>query len=287
MNTLRRALQLVASIRPVARLAHAVAQHDPRARDTYSALRAQFIANGRDHRITDVVRRDLVQRFERIDAMVPIQSTPVEGLILAEMILNVAASGAIVECGCYAGGSSAKLSILAKLLGRDLIVCDSFAGLPAPQGGDATDGVLTGRYRGWSAGQFGAGFDTVRKHIVNHGEPAATRYIAGWFAETLHALPDEIAFAFTDVDLAGSARDCLLAIWPRLHPGGIYTTHDTAFVNVLRTILDRSVWVDDLKDFPPVLFGAGYGMGPRARSLGYMVKGALDVDYIKQLAIRK
>ena len=44
------------------------------------------------------------------------------------------AAGDVVECGCYACASSAKLSIIAKLLRKKLVVFDSFEGLP--EGGE-------------------------------------------------------------------------------------------------------------------------------------------------------
>ncbi|HLT27990.1 MAG TPA: TylF/MycF/NovP-related O-methyltransferase, partial [Zeimonas sp.] len=36
----------------------------------------------------------------------------------------------LVEAGCFKGGSTAKLSLLAELAGRELVVFDSFEGLP-------------------------------------------------------------------------------------------------------------------------------------------------------------
>jgi hypothetical protein len=44
--------------------------------------------------------------------------------------------GAVVECGCFLGGSSANLSLACAIVGRELIVYDSFEGLPAPKGND-------------------------------------------------------------------------------------------------------------------------------------------------------
>ena len=91
----------------------------------------RFIDNGRSSQFDELVRSTIVARFELIDRNVPIGSTPTDGLVLAEMMLSMKTPGAIVECGCYAGGSSAKLSIVASLLGRQLVIFDSFEGLPA------------------------------------------------------------------------------------------------------------------------------------------------------------
>src|SRR5206468_13103762 len=99
-------------------------------KDSYGYFRERFIANGKGKDVNEFVREQLVRRFERIDQEVPIASTATDGLFLAEMLLNMEAEGEMVECGCYAGGSSAKLSLLAKILDRKLTVFDSFEGLP-------------------------------------------------------------------------------------------------------------------------------------------------------------
>ena len=47
-----------------------------------------------------------------------------------------AVKGAVVECGCWLGGTTTNLSIICDVVGRDLIVYDSFEGLPLPLAGD-------------------------------------------------------------------------------------------------------------------------------------------------------
>ena len=42
--------------------------------------------------------------------------------------------GAVVECGCFGGGSTANLSLVCDIVDRELIVCDSFEGMPARAG---------------------------------------------------------------------------------------------------------------------------------------------------------
>jgi O-methyltransferase len=45
------------------------------------------------------------------------------------MIL-LAPPGVVVEPGCYKGSSTAKFSLIARKAGRDLVVFDSFQGIP-------------------------------------------------------------------------------------------------------------------------------------------------------------
>ena len=48
--------------------------------------------------------------------------------LLENEINNV--KGVIVECGCYKGGSAAKISLIAKIFNRKMILCDTFKGMP-------------------------------------------------------------------------------------------------------------------------------------------------------------
>ena len=70
--------------------------------------------------------------------------------------------GVVVECGCFKGGSTANLSIVCDFVGRDLIVYDSFEGLPEE---DATD-----RYAASSSqGHFRGELEVVKGNIERYG----------------------------------------------------------------------------------------------------------------------
>jgi len=262
------------------------------ARSAYESLKQRFIANGANSVIDEAARSRMTARFELIDQNVPIGTTPTDGLFLAEMMLNLNAAGAIVECGCYAGGSSAKLSIVASLLGRPLTIFDSFEGLPA-----VDDHFLRDHHcrrseewvTDWTAGRYAARLDEVKANIQKYGEIGVCSFVKGWFSDTLagNTLPKQIGFAFADVDLANSARDCFVSIWPCLSEQGVYVTHDAPYVKVLQEIYNPDLW-RTLGSLPPILFGAGYGISNESPHLGYMVKGEkLSADYLKSLTINK
>ncbi len=258
---------------------------------TYPYYRELFINNGRNSDYNSTVRSEIVRRFEQIQRSVPMASTPTEGLILAEGLLSMNVPGDIVECGCFAGGSSAKLSIIAKLRGKKLIVCDSFEGLP--EGGEVPVHArrkVEDVTESWPAGDYSVGLAGVRRNIETFGEISVCSFVKGWFNESLTSenLPETIGATFVDVDLNSSARDCLVALWPRLADGGIFYSHDTAFITVLQHLLDEDLWLNQLKSFPPIFFGAGFGVCDLAPHLGYMVKGRnVSADYLKSLTLDK
>jgi O-methyltransferase len=261
--------------------------------DSYRRLRSRFVDNGRDSRFDKALRSDVVERFERIDQEVPTATSPSDGLFFAELVLHSQGEGPLVECGCYAGASSTKLSILAKLMGRELIVCDSFEGLPVAAPNDLKDHHCRESddwVTDWTAGRYASGLENVQSHIKKYGEIQVCRFVRGWFSETLvdANLPQQISFAFADVDLATSARDCFVALWPRLSEGGVYVTHDTAYIKVLQEFYSPDLWQDTFKTTPPILFGAGYGLSDSSPHLGYMVKGqGLSSEYLKSLTVSR
>lgn len=220
-------------------------------------------------------------------------STPTDGLILAEILLNLDAEGDFIECGCYAGGSSAKLSLVAKLLGRKLVIFDSFEGLPTVDQYFLRDQHCRRNNEwvtDWTKGRYAARIDEVRHNIERYGDISVCSFIEGWFSETLtpENIPDQVAFAFTDVDLANSARDCFTALWPILSNRGVYVTHDTAYIKVLLEMYNPTLWREQFKSIPPILFWAGFGIYNDSPHIGYMVKGeSPSAEYLKSLTIDK
>jgi O-methyltransferase len=291
MKNLAKKLSLVlARIPGVAGAAHYIAR-ETRHKGTYPYYRELFINNGRNSPYDKNTRSEIVRRFEEIHSHVPTASSQVDGLVLAEALLSMEAPGDFVECGCFAGGSSAKLSIIAKLRGKRLVVCDSFEGLP--EGGEKPVHArrkVAEITKGWIPGDYSVGLEGVRRNIETLGEPSVCSFVKGWFSETLTAenLPETIAAAFVDVDLHSSARDCMLGIWPRLSKGGIFFSHDVAFITVLQHLYDEDLWINKLKSFPPIFFGAGFGVCDQSPHLGYMVKGNdVSADYLKNLTLEK
>jgi O-methyltransferase len=252
-----------------------------------------FVQNGNGSKYGAAVRAAMLERFKRIDREVPIKTSQTDGLFMAEAMLSLECPGAVVECGCFSGGSTAKLSIVARTTGRELLAFDSFQGLPAVDAYE-TQKIKTRQpmsfvaTRPWRAGQYAAGLPLVRDHVERFGELSVCRFVEGWFSDTLaKSLPEPIAFAFADVDLPSSARECLLHIWPRLAQGGIFFSHDVGSIKVLQALASEQLWKHAFHEHPPIIFGAGYGMSDASRQLGFAVKGPVTPDYIKSLTFEK
>lgn len=291
-------ISAVRHVRPLQKVVRYVAQETPihlsfahARRARYLQLRAAFIENGSGSRYDRVLRTRLVEKFEHVDREVPTLTSPTDGLFLAEAVLSLEPDGDLVECGCYQGGSTAKLSLLAEAVGRRLLVFDSFAGLPQASGGESRDyDVRLSRKPRWDSGRYSSGLDVVKANVARFGALATCRFHPGWFADTLTDanLPRPVALAFTDVDMVGSVRDCLTALWPRLAEGGVLFSHDVTFFKVVQLFSDVDFWRKFLGTAPPILFGAGFGICDDSPHLGFCVKArSLDPDYVSRLLLYK
>jgi hypothetical protein len=220
-------------------------------------------------------RKDLLKKFARIQKNVTCGHSPFQFVLMAEYILGLGVPGPIVECGCYKGGSTAKLSLLAEHTQRKLYVFDSFQGLPEPKDEKEAhvkqEGAFGQRYR-FQAGQYKGTLEEVRDNVTQFGNLDVCDFIPGFFSETLEAFSVESAFVFIDVDLVSSARDCLKALWPMLKPGGYFFTHEAMYPSYIEGILEREWWRENLGQCPPIIYGAGSGLSPVADTIAYMRK---------------
>jgi len=219
-------------------------------------------------------RKMLLSDFRRIQANIPCAHSPYQFVLIANRILELGVDGPIVECGCYKGGSSAKLSILAKITNRPLYICDSFAGLPRPQNTleaclkeaeNRPDGVFT-------EGEYCATLQEVRKNIETYGCIDVCTFVPGFFEISLKDLHISPACVFIDVDLISSARECLKHLWPVTLENGLWFTHEASYPSYVTGILDANWWVSNLNEIPPVIFGAGSGLSECATGLAYFRK---------------
>lgn len=219
-------------------------------------------------------RRMLLNKFNLIHMRVPCGHSPFQFVLMAEYILNLNVPGPIVECGCYKGGSTAKLSLLAKETKRSLYVFDSFQGLPEPESEE--ERMLAGHGDNpsflLSAGDYKSSLDEVKENVAEYGCIEVCEFIPGFFSESLKEVTIKPAFVFIDVDFVSSARDCLRHLWPHLVPNGLWFTHEAVYQNYVSEILDATWWHEALAEFPPIIWGAGSGLSILAPSIAYFQK---------------
>jgi O-methyltransferase len=161
--------------------------------------------------------------------------------------------GVVVECGSFQGGSTANLSLICSIVGRELIVYDSFEGLPPPTEGD------------WVANEYGTGLyagslETVKDHVCRYGNIDVCTFRKGWYSETLPKHREPIALAFLDVDYQQSLHDCLINLWPKLRPKGFVFLDDYLYLELCAVFWSERYWKTYFDTTPPGLLGSGSGI---------------------------
>lgn len=225
-------------------------------RDRAAVLR--FLAEAaRDRGQARLLRRiDLVRRFVTITNHIRGYHTLGEMLQVASEILR-RSRPLVLEAGCGHGSSTAKLSLATRLAGGQLLVFDSFRGLP-PNGERHIH--LDGRAIAFRAGAFRATLPAVRRTVARFGAPEVCRFHKGWFAETLPALDRSRALdvVLLDVDLVESTRVCLRELVPRLRAGGVLITLDGQLRATHELLADAAFWRDEVGlAAPPEMHGLG------------------------------
>jgi len=220
------------------------------------------------------MRDALARQFAAIHQSVQCAHSHTEIMMMTDFLLGSPLKGAMVECGCYKGGSTAKLSIVAKTSGRRLFVFDSFQGLPEPTEQDRIHHWFGDkRELHYTKGEYAGSLGDVTKHVEQFGAIDVCEFVPGFFSDTLpHFGEPSLSFIFLDVDYISSARDCLRYLWPKLATGGRLYTHEACIEEFIYGITDCTWWHETLGHCPPLLIGAGYGCGPDASALGYMEK---------------
>jgi O-methyltransferase len=180
-------------------------------------------------------RKELADKMEVAHTGLRCAHTHAEAVAIVSEILRVPRStpGVVLEAGCFKGGSTAKLSLATKMIGRKLLVYDSFEGLPDV---DEAEKNLFGK------GEYTGALDEVKKNVSKYGTLDVCGFVRGWFNQTMPNLNDPVLVAFVDVDLRDSLETCLTYIYPKLVPGGVIFSHDGHLPICVDLMRDSNFW---------------------------------------------
>ncbi|MCO8244176.1 MULTISPECIES: TylF/MycF/NovP-related O-methyltransferase [unclassified Haladaptatus] len=223
----------------------------------------------------------LAARMARNNVEIQTGSTFLEHLVIATKVLTIPpdVEGSLVECGCYKGGSTANLSLVAGLCDRPLEVFDSFEGMPEPNENDREHTLIKSeQVHTYDEDSWGAPIEEVQENIARYGDISVCRFHPGYFDRSMPSFEEPCALVFLDVGLRESAETCLEHLWPLLVSGGYCFTHDVKHMEISTLFFDADWWRETLDREPPGLVGAGSGLGLHPEHngfgslLGYIVK---------------
>ncbi len=208
------------------------------------------------YRMSYLQRLKLTLRMRRNTKLIRTGTSYRAHIAMTAKLLSISpdVKGDVVECGCFMGGSTANLSIACEIAGRNLVVYDSFEGLPAPQPGDL---YATPEAEGWLRGDL----EVVQENVRRYGAIGVCRFRKGWFEDTLPQDSSPVVLCFLDVDYQASLRDCVLNLWPRLSPQGYVFIDEYLLVDYCSLFYSERFWRENFDSVPPGLLGAGSGIG--------------------------
>jgi hypothetical protein len=226
-----------------------------------------FIFSGTKSPTTLGARLTLVLKFYKISYYVDCPHTEHEMISITRQIMDLGAAngahagahgavpGAIVEAGSFHGGSTAKLSLVAKLCGRELHVFDSFAGMP--ENAEAHGKSIYGREHHFPRGSHAVAFEEVRGNVARYGDASRAHFHKGFFSDTMPSFHEPVAAACVNVDLAQSTRDCFRYLYPLLPPGGIIISQDAHFPWIIELFENDGFWEKEIGIKKPAMPGLG------------------------------
>ena len=161
--------------------------------------------------------------------------------------------GVVVECGTFKGGTAANLSLVCKLVGRELFIFDSFEGLPEGSESDR-------QAKGYSKGDYLGTLEEVTQNIRSAGAIECCTFVRGWFDKTLPSFNREIVLAYVDVDLEASLDVCIRNLWPHLSERGFIFIDECLDTDYCSLFYSERWWRENFDSTPPGLIGAGTGL---------------------------
>lgn len=230
---------------------------------------------GAEYRISILRKYRLLHRIRRNARRRGSASTFMEQVQLAQAVLNLplAVKGAVAEFGAFKGMSSATLSLVCALVGRQLIVFDSFEGLPDPE---FVRNIAGGKRVPYEKGAYAGALDEVKANIAAFGRIDVCQFVKGFFSDTLPTRPadERYALIFEDADLPSSVRDVIRNAWPRLEPGCLFFCHEARDFEVVSIFFDSAWWHREVGADAPGLIGSGLGLelGVEGSCLAYVMK---------------
>lgn len=213
-----------------------------------------FLVN-RNLKLTALQRLRLVTQLYLISYAVDCVHDQEEILRFIESVLCIPAGipGKIVEAGSFRGGSTAKFSLVGKIVGRELIVFDSFQGLPETF--EAHEKNIFGGVARFQKGDYCGKLEEVRENVARWGCIDICRFVEGWFEDTMRNFKEPIVAAYLDVDLEASTRTCLKYLYPLLAAGGVIFSHDGHLPLVAKIFGDEAFWKKELGYEKPIIEG--------------------------------
>ncbi len=226
-----------------------------KARGRRDALTCLSFVLSRESGISVWKKLSIVRQLYVVSANVESPHLQEEILAFIRAILSLPGQmeGVIVEAGCYKGASTAKFSLAADIMNRELVVFDSFQGIP--DNSEPHNNTIFGGKAHFGKGSYCGAADEVKANVERFGRIAHCSFVEGWFENTLPTFKKKVAAVYIDVDLASSTRTCLKYLHPLLEQGGVLFSQDGHLPLVIEVFEDEDFWLNEVGCKKPHISG--------------------------------
>jgi len=228
-----------------------------------------------------IILKKIIKVISNIDSATSLESH----IVLAKYLLSLPKikKGYVVECGCFKGASSATISLICKIIGRKLIIYDSFEGLPKNANRKRADYLHLSLKEEYKQGMYKGTLKVVQDNISKFGNIEACIFRKGFFDKTLKNHKEKIEFIFLDVDLLSSTKECIHFLWKSLLNNSYVFTDDSCDMENVRVWFDDRWWHKLFGVNSPgyVVTGCGLPLNSNHSGLGYTIKNPDRKKYSK------
>lgn len=185
-------------------------------------------------------RFKIFTKFIRIDFGILHAHQPIDFLCIASRIINENDNGnqkgIIIEAGCWNGGSSAKLSVMAELSGRTLQIYDSFEGVEPI-------GLEDDKSHDYSY-EYSSSMENTKSNIQKYGMLNVCSFHKGYFEHSFINYSTPFFLCYIDCDLAKGTSEVIKSILPYTVNTSYIFSQDYA-IRAVKELLDNEVFFDD------------------------------------------
>jgi hypothetical protein len=160
--------------------------------------------------------------------------------------------GKVIECGAFKGALSSTLSLVCNIADRELVICDTFEGMPNETPYRYVD-LANGKYGVYTKGMFKASQEELKANISKYAKNENITILKGPIEETLKSFNNDAAFVALDLVLPSSTRKAVSYLWSKLAPEGkliLANAHDFSLKEIF---FDHSWWKNNFECEPPGL----------------------------------
>jgi O-methyltransferase len=204
---------------------------------------------------TFIQRLSLIVKCYRISYSVdcPHMENEMIKVMSAIFSLEPDSKGIIVEAGSYKGGSSAKISLAARLAKRKLFIFDSFEGLPKHR--EIHEKNIFGGDAYFPPESYAGSLEEVNANIRKFGAIEVCEFKKGWFEDTMPLLREPVGVGYLDVDLESSTKTCLKYLYSLVIPKGILLSQDGHLPWIIRLLDNDEFWQKQVGCKKPEMIG--------------------------------